>query len=220
MIKLNQSGVGLLEVLLAMAIASVLGTVLLSISLNYIASVMTSKVTAELAIESNFAMQNIIEDIRLADGIAPINTITDANAPAGGWTTNDTGNVLIINSPATTPTNDIIYDPSTGLPYRNQIVYFVSGTKLYKRILKNPDAPGNEAQTTCPAELMTSTCPGDRQYSSFTQDISFIFYDNNNAVTTNPANTRSVKMTASLSRKAFGRTLVSTNTVQATQRNY
>lgn len=218
--KLNQSGLGLLEVLLSMAIASVLATVLLAISLNYVASVMSSKLTAELAIESNFALQNIIEDIRLADGIAATNNLPDANAPVGGWITSDPSNVLVINSPATTVANDVIYDPTTGLPYRNQIIYFVSGSKLYKRILKNTNAPGNKATTTCPAALMTSACPGDRQYSSYMNDISFVFYDNNNVVTLTPSNTRSVRLTTNLSRKAFGKIITSNNTIQATQRNY
>lgn len=219
-IKANQSGLSLLEVLLAMAIASVLATVFLTVSLNYVATIMTNKASAELAIESNFALQNMVEDIRLADGVAATNTITDANAPVGGWVTSEASNVLILNSPATTVDNDVIYDPSTGLPYRNQTIYFISGGKLYKRILKNTDAAGNRAVTTCPAAAMTSTCPSDRQYSSFMQDINFSYFDTDNVVTADPASARSVRLTAILSRKAYGKTITSSNTIQATQRNF
>ncbi|MEK7472297.1 MAG: prepilin-type N-terminal cleavage/methylation domain-containing protein, partial [Patescibacteria group bacterium] len=163
--KNQQSGFSLVELMMAVAISAILSTVLVAFTLTYVADVFRSRATAELAVESHFVLQTMVEDIRLADSIATINSITDANAPADGWATSDATNQLIINSPAITSERDIIYDESTGYSYRNQFIYFISGTILYKRVLANTLASGNAATTTCPPASSSSSCPADKDYT-------------------------------------------------------
>ena len=45
-----------------------------------------------------------------------------------------------------------IIDTDTGLPYKNEFVYYKSGGDLYRRVLANATAFGNTAVSTCPPE--------------------------------------------------------------------
>lgn len=215
----NEHGMTLPELLVALAVAIILASVVVSVNLTFFGSVSQSRITAELAVESHFVLQTMIEDIRLADGIATTSAIADANQP-GGWSTDDSSNVLVLNSPAIDSNNDIIYDPETGYPYRNHQIYFISGNSLYKRVLKNPDAPGNVAKTTCPEAQATSTCPADRRYTEYISDLTLLFYDTDNAATTDPALARSVKTGLVMARQAFGKSINFNNSIQTTLRNY
>lgn len=215
----KESGFTIVELLLATAIAAILVTALMTISLTYYSSSLNSNITAQLGIDSHYVLRNIVEDIRLADSIGSTNVLTDSNQPSGGWVTSDTNNILVITTPATTVNRDVIYDSSTGYPYRNELIYFVSGTNLYKRTLKNSAATGNTAKTSCPPASATSNCPADKTYTSYINNLTFTFYDDNNAVTTTPSAARSVKVGVTMSRKSFGKTITFTNSIQATLRN-
>lgn len=216
----SQSGFSLVELMLAISIATVLSTVLLAISLGFVADVFRSRATAELAVESHFVLQTMIEDVRLADGIAASNIIADANAPTGGWTTNDSLNRIVINSPAIDSARNIIYDPNTGYPYSNHLIYYKDGTNLFRRSLKETTAVGNTTITSCPEAIASSSCPADKKYSSNLEDLTFTFYDINNVVTTDPALARSLKVGVVLSRQSFGKIITLNNSVQTTLRNY
>lgn len=210
----------MVELMIAVSIATILSTVLLAFTITYVADIFRSRAVAELAVESHSVLLTMVEDIRLAGGIASTNAISDNNAPVGGWITSDTNNMLVINSPATTSINDIIYDSSTGYPYRNQYIYFISAGSLYKRVLKNTSATGNTATTTCPQSASSSSCPADKKYTTYIQDITLTFYDSGNAVTADPTLTRSLKVGISMSRKSFGKVITMNNSIQTTLRNY
>jgi prepilin-type N-terminal cleavage/methylation domain-containing protein len=216
----RESGFTILELLIAVAISTILSTVLLAFTLTYVADVFRSRSAAELAVESHFVLRTMVEDIRLADGIDTINDITDDNAPEDGWTTSDAANQLIINSPATTIDKAIIYDSETGYPYRNQFIYFILGSNLYKRVLSNSNADGNSAVTSCPQAAASSSCPADKNYTSNIENITLEFYDIDNAVTTDPTMARSVKVGLVMSRRSFGKTVTLNNSIQTTLRNY
>lgn len=215
----NESGFTIVELLLAIAIAGVLSTVLLAISLTFYGNVIQNNMAAALTVEGHYAARAIIEDVRLADTIVPANTLTDANAPADGWTTSSDGNTLIIGSPATTATNDIIYDTDTGDSYRNELVYYIDGTNLRKRTIRNTAATDNDAVTSCPVDAATSGCPADKTYATNVSDVSFTFYDTNNVETADPTLARSVRISITMSRRAFGKQINYTNTIQTALRN-
>ncbi len=218
--RIKQAGFSMVELMLAIGIASVLSTVLVAFSLGYVADVFRSRAAAELAVESHFVLRTFVDDIRLADGIALTNSITDLNAPVGGWITSDANNQIIINSPAITSAHDIIYDDSTGYPFRNQYIYFIQGSDLYRRTLKNTSATGNTVTTTCPSANSSPSCPNDKIYTSNIQDFTLEFFDINNTATTDPTAARSVKLTIAMSRKTYGKTITLNNSIQTTLRNY
>lgn len=218
--KRASKGFTILELLISISIASVLTLVLVTVTVYYYGDILRSQATAELAIESQTVLRKIIDDTRLADGIRTTNQITDANAPVGGWVTNDPSNILIIATPAITTARDIIYDSSSGQPYENENIYFQSNGVFYRRSLKNTAAVGNIIVTTCPAASASASCPRDSVLSTHLTDLSFTFYDINNTTTSNAANARSIAVTVNIQRKVYGINITFNNTIRTTLRNY
>lgn len=217
---LNERAFTITELMLATAISGILAVVMFTISTYYYGNTLQAQMTAQMALESQLILTQLVEDIRLSDGIAQTNAITDVNSPAGGWVTSDPSNILIIKSPAIDSARDIIYDPSTNLPYRNEIVYFSTGSTMYKRMLKNDSAPGNTAVTTCPPALATASCPEDKSYTNNLVNLTFTFYDVNDAPVANPELARSVNLIVNMQRKVYGKNLTISNSTRTTLRNY
>ena len=217
--KLNQSGLTIVELMISIGIAGVLATVLLTVSLTFFGSTIRSQVTSEMIVESHFALRTLTEDLRLGESILAAPTLTDANEPAGGWATSDSGNVLIISAPAVDSNNQVIYDESTGNPYTNELIYFVDDGVLHKRFLKNTLAAGNSVTTSCPEAAASSSCPADREYTTHADDIGLTFYDLNNVETADPTQARSVRFNLSMSRRVFGSTVNFDNSILVKLRN-
>ena len=218
--KKGDNGFTIIELLISISIAGILTLVITMIMVYFYGDILRSQATAELAIESQTILRKIVDDTRLADAIRTTNQISDANAPVGGWTTNDPSDILIIATPAVTSARDIIYDPSDKLPYENEAIYFKANGTFYRRILKNTNAAGNTAVTTCPAAAVTPTCPQDTTLSTNLNNLSFTFYDINNATTPNATLARSISVTVNVQRKIYGTATVFDNTIRTTLRNY
>ena len=215
----NSLGFSIMELVIATAISSIIATVMIGISIYFFGDVLQARATTQMAMESQLILTQLVEDIRLSDSIGSSNQIADASQP-GGWTTNDPSNIIIINSPAIDSNRDIIYDSTTGYPYRNEVIYFASGTTMYRRMLKNPNATGNTAVTTCPAATASPTCPEDRKYTDSISNLTFTFYDSNNTSTSDASLARSVELTVNMSRKIYGKTVTMSNSTRTTLRNY
>jgi hypothetical protein len=121
--------------------------------------------------------------------------------------------------PAVNAAKDYIIDSATGSPYNNELVYFKSGSILYKRILANPSASGNSLKTTCPAAQVTASCTADRKLITTLDDMVFTLYDQDDVVTSDPLLARSVKIALSLEKKVFGQPLNLSYNIQTTLRN-
>lgn len=215
----GEHGFTITELAISTIIAGFLTAVLFIVTFYYYANVVQSEVTTDMALESQSILTQMSDDIRLADAIANTNAISDPNAPVGGWITNDPSNIIIIESPAVTSAREIIYDTNTGFPYRNEYIYFGSGSSMYKRVLANTAAVGNIAVTTCPTALASPSCPPDRLFSSNLENLSFTFYDVSNATTADAAQARSVELNVDMIKKAFGKNITLGNTTRVTLRN-
>lgn len=215
----TQKGFTIIELLIGMSISVILLSIMLVISLNFTGDMLRAQMTANMAIESQQLLRSIVDDTRLADALTSTNTISDANSPPGGWTTSDPSNVLIIESPAIDSARNIIYDTATGLPYRNEIIYYGSGSSMYRRTLKNTSAAGNMMTTTCPAPSASPSCSKDRLYTTNLKDLTFTFYDDDGNTTANAALSRSVNLTVTTNKKIYGREITFTNSIRTTMRN-
>lgn len=215
----DQKGFTIVELILSIGISTIMAGLLLFISLNLIGETARARITAELAIESQILLRSMVEDARLAGSLSSTNQNTDANAPVGGWVTNDPSNILIIDIPAIDSSRNIIYDSNTGYPYDNEIVYYSSGGAMYRRVITNPTASGNSLKTSCPTALATSNCPADKKFTSFLTDLTFTFYDDANATTADATLARSVQITVKVQRKILGKTVKFDNTIRTTLRN-
>ncbi len=220
LVTISEKGFTILELLVSIVITSMLMLVMTTIMIYYYGDILKSQATAELAIESQTVLRKIIEDTRLADAIRTTNLITDSYAPTGGWVTNDPSDILIIATPAITSSRAIIYNSLDNYPYENEAIYFKSGGVFYRRILKNTAATGNIVTTSCPLANVTATCPQDIALSNNLSDLSFTFYDINNATTADASKSRSISVTVNMQRKVYGTTITFNNTVRTTLRNY
>lgn len=215
----SQDGFTITELSLSVTIAGLLAVVIFGVTFFYYGNVQQAEASASLGVESQSILTQLTDDIRLADAIATTNAITDPNAPVGGWVTSDPSNIIIIESPAVDSSRNIIFDSTTGLPYRNELIYFTSGSNMYKRVLANPSAVGNTAVTTCPAAAATSTCPPDRLFSDNTKDMNFTFYDSTGNSTADAAQARSTLLVVNMAKKVYGKNVELDNSTRVTLRN-
>jgi prepilin-type N-terminal cleavage/methylation domain-containing protein len=219
MIRKNIAGFTITELIISITISGILAVAFFTATFYYYANTAQTETATTLALESQAILTQLTEDIRLADSIANTNALTDPNGPGGGWVTSDPSNILIIESPAITSTRDIIYNDSTGSPYRNEFIYFMSGTNMYKRVLSNTSATGNTAKRTCPIAASSATCPPDRTFSNNISNLTFTFYDAADATTANATQARSVVLNVNMAKKSFGKNITLTNSTRVTLRN-
>lgn len=215
----SQGGFTLVEVLVSISLASILAVGLFSIITTYFVAITRNNLLIDMTVDSQNLLRATVEELRYGAGVRQSNSISDANAPVGGWNTSNANFVIIIAVPAVDSSRDYITDPLTGSPYNNELVYFKSGTTLYKRSLAHPAATGNTLQTSCPAGLATPSCPADKKLIEAVDDMVFTLYDQDDAVTTDALLARSVKIVLSMERETFGTPLTLENNIRVTLRN-
>lgn len=213
------SGFTLIELLIVITVTAILSTALLGASLNYYALITRNNASIDMTASSQNLLRTTVESLRFGDGVRQSNTISDPNAPSGGWSTSDTNFVIIIASPALDSSHNYIIDPGTGSPYMNELVYYKSGSSLLERTLANPGATGDTLKTSCPASLATSSCPADKDLADFVTSMTFTLYDQDAALTTDTTQARSIKIDLTMSRQLFGTPISLSNSIRVTLRN-
>lgn len=217
--RLNNRGFTLVELNLSIAIMAIIAVSLLAIITNYLVLITRTNTIIDMTVDSQSLLRTAVEELRYGAGVRQTNTITDANAPAGGWNTSNANFVIIIATPAADSDRNYIIDTSTGSPYMNELVYYKSGRTLYKRILANPSATGNSLTTSCPPASATASCPADRKMAENVDNMVFTLYDQDNAVTTDPLQARSVNIAVFMEKDTFGEPLTFDNSIRITLRN-
>lgn len=212
-------GFTLVELTISIAILGVISVGIMYAFTNYLALTTRSGIMTSMTVDSQNVLRATVEELRYGAGVRQTNSLTDANAPSGGWNTSNSNFVIVIAMPAVDSSRNYIIDTATGEPYNNEFVYFKSGTYLYKRILANPSATDNALKTSCPANLATSSCPSDRTLLDTIDDMVFTLYDQDDVVTTDPLLARSVNIDLSLSKDTFGDPLTLDYSIRTTLRN-
>lgn len=217
----SKSGGGftIVELLVGMTLVSILFLGFITAITSFLGVITKNNATIDMAANSQNLLRNTVDAIRVGDGVRQTATISDANAPVGGWNTSNASFVVVIASPALDVSHNYITDPSTGGPYMNERVYYKNGTSLMERRLANPSATGNSLTTSCPANLATPSCPADKDLADYVNSMSFNLYDQDNAITTDPTLARSVKISLGMQRTIYGATISLNNNIQVTLRN-
>lgn len=213
----KQDGFTLVEIMIATAVATILVGTLLTVTFLFYGGTIQTSTQARLAVESQNVLRSVVEELRVSSGVRAANTNPDPSNP-GGWTTSNASLVLIIATPVLDTGNDYVINPATGAPYQNEIIYYAVDGILYKRYLAAP-APDNQFKTSCAPDTATETCPSDVILSSYFQTMNFIFYDQDDIVTTDLASARSTYITIEMEQRAFGRSVDFTNNIRMTMRN-
>lgn len=207
------------ELIISISIIGIISVSLFAIITNYLVLITRNNTIVEMTASSQNMLRTAVEELRYGAGVRQTATITDANAPGGGWNTSNSAFIIVIAAPALDSSRNYIIDPDTGSPYNNELVYFKQGTTLYKRTLANPDATGNSLKTSCPANLATVNCPADKVLLDNLSNMVFTLYDQDNATTTDPLLARSVKIDLSMYKDTFGDPITLSNSIRVTLRN-
>ncbi|HLG91195.1 MAG TPA: hypothetical protein VI336_03510 [Candidatus Saccharimonadales bacterium] len=218
-IKNKNLGYTIPELTISIVILGILIVSLFAFSTYYFTNVTRYNEFVQMSADSQNLLRATIEQLRYGAGVRQSNTITDPNAPVGGWNTSNANFVIIIAVPAIDSDRNYIIDSATGSPYNNELVYFKDGTTLYRRTLAHPDAAGNTLKTSCPEALSSPSCPSDNKLAENLDSMVFTLYDQDDATTTDPLLARSVKIDLGLEKKSFGNPLTLDNTIRVTLRN-
>lgn len=215
----KHSGFTIVELLIGISVASILFLAFMAAILNYFVLLTQNNALIDMTNSSQNLLRSTVSALRVSDGVRQTNSITDPNAPSGGWNTSNSNFVIVIDTPSLDVNHNYIIDSTTGGPYMDELVYYKSGTSLYKRTLANPNATGDTLATSCPPSLATSTCPADADLADYFQSMSFTLYDQNAATTTDPTQARSIGISLVMQRSVFGQSISLNNAIRVTLRN-
>lgn len=217
----SQDGFTMVELLVAISVTTVMMIVLGSYMMRNIQT--SSLETAQAAIqhEIQVTLDKVATDVRLSANADDDNRNPDTNGPGGpgnqyGWTS--TSSVLVLATAATNTSNAIIFsDPANYVTTKNNIIYFVSGGTLYKRVLAAGVA-NNSAKTTCPAAAATLSCPADKKLLNHVTAFNVTYLDgDNNSVP--PTSARSIELSVTASRTQYKKTQSASYTTRMVFRN-
>lgn len=223
----HPTGLTLLEMLISVAIASILVLILLQVILTSYANWRRESTKTKLQTNTKIAVETVAQVIRAAKSVEANNSQPDPNAPVVGnqysWTgATGSGATLILAVPAQDATGNIIYIDGTHTSlYTNNIIFYLDPVSkiLYRRTIANQTAPGNIAVTTCPPALANASCPADTKVVEDVANLTTTYLDANGAVVNSPSGTEAVQYDLSQTRVVAGKTYQSNYGTTATMRN-
>lgn len=215
----SSAGFSLIELLVVMVIISVLSITLALFVTTWAQSASLAQRRANLLTNAESALDNVNTDTQLSGSADEANRWSDPNGPGGnpfGWQSN--GQTLVLAKIATNTSNDVIFsDPVKYVTQKDNAVYYLSGTTLYRRTLASNSA-GDSATTTCPPASQTPSCPADTTVATGVSSWSLTYYDANDQVVT-PGNARSVQVSITLSDRLNTQTISASYTTRMVFRN-
>lgn len=211
-------GFTLVETMVTLTVVGILLTVIANFSITTLSQSSAESARADLLSESQITLDRIINDIRLSSAADQNNRWADANNANGSLAWESNGNTIVLATAVVDSANEIIFaDPAQYISEKNNVIYFVSGGVLYKRVLASPVA-GNAAQTTCPSATASASCPSDRALLRNVTGFS-IKYLNGDEIEVVPPNARSIELTIQTAVSKFKQDITSNYTTRAVFRN-
>ncbi len=218
----NQSGLTIVELSIALTVTAILMTVVVSFSVDKLRQNALQSIKYQQLTTAQTGVGQILTDVRVASNAADNNAIQDPNAPGAptnqlSWTSD--GTHLVLSTAATDANHNVLWQDSLDyVSYKNNIVYFLSGTTLYRRVLANTSASGNAAVTTCPAADATASCPADHAVLGNVQTFDVQYLSSVNS-TVDPSSARSVKVTVQLQNTRYSQVISTGYSAQMVFRN-
>lgn len=217
--KPEESGFTLIEMLIVLLVMSILSLALANFIASWLQTQGLAQTRASLISDTESALDTANKDIKLSGSVDQTNRWPDPNGPGGnqyGWTSGS--QVVILAKVATNSSgNPIFTDSNDYITLKDDEIYYLSGTTLYRRTLAS-GIDGDTAVTTCPPSSATATCPADATIATGVTNWSVSYYDaNNNSVS--PSNARSVQLSITLSTPYDGQTVSASYTTRMVFRN-
>lgn len=215
----NEQGFTLIEMLVVTVIISVLSLTLANFVITWLQAESLANARTSLLQNAENALDTVTSDIKLSGSVDTTNRWPDPNGPSGnqfGWSSGS--QTLILARVALTKNNAVIFsDPSEYISQKDNEIYYLSGSTLYRRTLASTST-GDVAVTTCPPALATKTCPADKTVATGVSSWSVAYYDENGDVTT-AADARSVQIAITLISKVNTQTISESYTTRMVFRN-
>lgn len=224
---MKQRGFTLVEILVIAPVVMITIVITISFLFNLYGQLIQYGAKINLQSDAQTILFGLQDDLSFSKdfGTTKDTSLTDVYAPGGGWIYNSNPKTLILLSPAATanhrnPAREPVYinqlgcTPGVTLETMqentlavNNIIYFVSGTNLYKRILSPPTGTSMcgtpYLKQTCPSANATTTCLKDILLSNNVSSFDVTYYDSSNTAITDPTTADKVKVDITLSIKAF-----------------
>lgn len=217
----KQSGFTLVELMTSIVLIGIISTIVVDFGINSLANYNVTYNRGLLLDQAHVGLQSVVETILQSADADGTNRVEDPNGPGGsgnlfGWQSDN--NTLVLATAAEDNNKNILFqDASQYISYKNNVVYYLDGSNLKRRILAD-DIPNNSAKTTCPPAVANSTCPADATILENVQSFQIRYFDSqNNEV--DPASARSVELNVSLAQRIQGRDISAQYTTRTVFRN-
>ena len=218
-LKPNDDGFTLIELLVTMLVMAIMFVAMANFFTDWMQTAGIAQAKANLISTAEYALDEANNDILLSGSVDSPNRWPDPNGPGGnqyGWQSNST--TLVLAKVAFDSSGNAIYiDDENYITQKDDIIYYLSGTTLYRRVLAS-NSTNDSAVTTCPASLATSTCPADSIVATGVTTWNITYYDANNQVVS-PANARSIQLSITISTTYNGQPINASYTTRMVFRN-
>jgi prepilin-type N-terminal cleavage/methylation domain-containing protein len=198
---LNKYGFTLVELLIVIVVMGIITLPIATFVTTWLNAADIAQGRSNLLSNAESSMTTITTDIQLSGSAEENNRWPDPNGPGGnqyGWSSSSS--VLVLARIATDKGGNVIFsDTSKYISQKDDAIYFLSGTTLYRRLITS-NSSNDSIETTCPPALATATCPADLVVATGVSSFSLAYYDINGAISTT-ANARSVQISLTLASK-------------------
>lgn len=205
----GNDGFTLVELLVTLIIISILSLTLANFIASWLQASSLAQARANLLDNAETALDTINTDIRLSADADQNNRWPDANAPNApaddlSWASGS--QTLVLAKAATDSTGTVIFsDPAKYITEKDNEIYYLDGSTLYRRTLASDNA-ADSAITTCPPSAASPSCPADKTIATGVSNFSIAYYDANENVVV-PSNARSIQLAITLTEKQGGQTV-------------
>lgn len=216
---MRQRGFTLVEMLITVTLVGAVSLALANFVADWLRTSDLARARTSLLSNAQEALDSITQDIRLSGSADENNRWADPNAPGGsnyGWASN--ASTLVLARIATTPDREVIFsDPAEYITEKDNVIYYVSGQRLYQRIIASEDSD-TSAVSTCPPASATPACPADKMVARDITAFSVAYYDADDQVV-DPTNARAIQLSITLSYDKGGETVTADYTTRMVFRN-
>lgn len=211
-------GFTVVELLVVMVVISILSLTLANFITTWLQASTLAQKRADLLTTAETALDAITTDVRLSGSVDDNNRWADTYGPGGQYGWQSGSQTVVLAKVAVDAGNNIIFsDPSKYISQKDNEIYYLSGSTLYRRTLKS-DSTNDVATTTCPAANATASCPADTVIATGVSNWSLTYYDANDMIVT-PTDARSVQASITISGSLNTQTISATYTTRMVFRN-
>lgn len=200
----KQAGLTIVELTITIVMTGIVAAAMITFVISTLQTYGAASAKAELLGQAQTAADRISDDIMLSAVADVNNRIEDANSPDPSdplsWA-GDNDTLILATAVEDQDRNILFADPTQYITHKNNVIYYLDGGRLMRRVLAN-DVLGNRAVTTCPPALASGSCPADTVILESVSGFSVTYYDHLNQAV-QPDESRSVEVSINLQNPAY-----------------